>query len=66
MQILLARAMLAHPQILIFDGIFHDMQLTVRETVLRRLCSKDEPWPAIFITNDPNLTPHVDRRIMLD
>ncbi len=65
-RILLARAILARPQILIFDGIIHNMQPTLRETVLRRLCSKDEPWSVIFVSNDPNLTPHVDRRIILD
>jgi ABC-type bacteriocin/lantibiotic exporter with double-glycine peptidase domain len=66
MRILLARAILARPQILIFDGIIHTMHPTMRETVLRRLCSKDEPWSVIFVSNDPNLTPHVDRRIILE
>lgn len=66
MRILLARAILSRPQILIFDGILHTMQPATRETVLRRLCSKDEPWSVIFVSNDPNLTPHVDRRIILD
>ena len=66
MQILLARAILARPQILIFDGIIHTMQPTMRETVLRRVCSKDEPWSVIFVSNDPNLTPHIDRRIILE
>lgn len=66
MRILLARAILARPQVLIFDGIIHNMQPTMRETLLRRLCSKDEPWSVIFVSNDPNLTPHVDRRIILD
>ena len=66
MQILLARTILARPKILIFDGILHAMQPAMRETILRRLCSKDEPWSVIFVSNDPNLTPHVDRRIILD
>jgi ABC-type multidrug transport system fused ATPase/permease subunit len=66
LRILLARAILARPQILIFDGIIHNMQPTMRETILRRLCSKDEPWSVIFVSNDPNLTPHIDRRIILD
>lgn len=66
LRILLARAILARPQILIFDGIIHNMQPTMRETILRRLCSKDEPWSVIFVSNDPNLTSHVDRRIILD
>ena len=38
----------------------------LRETLLRRLCSKDEPWSVIFVSNDPNLTPHVDRRLILE
>lgn len=66
LRILLARAILARPQILIFDGIIHNMQPTLRETILRRLCSKDEPWSVIFVSNDPSLTSHVDRRIILD
>jgi len=66
LRILLARAILSRPQILIFDGILHNLQPAVRETVLRRVCSKDEPWSVIFVSNDPNLTPHVDRRLILD
>ena len=65
-RILLARAVLARPQILIFDGILHNLQPVLRETLLRRLCSKDEPWSVIFVSNDPNLTPHVDRRLILE
>ena len=66
MRILVARAILGRPQLLIFDGILHNMQPALRETILRRLCSKEEPWSVIFVSNDPNLTPHVDRRIILD
>jgi len=66
MRILLARAILSRPQILIFDGIIHNLQPVLRETLLRRLCSKDEPWSVLFVSNDPNLTPHVDRRLILE
>jgi len=66
MRILLARAVLARPQIMIFDGTLHNLQPGLRETLLRRLCSKDEPWSVIFVSNDPNLTPHVDRRLILE
>ena len=65
-RILVARAILGHPQLLIFEGILHNMHPAMRETILRRLCSKEEPWSVIFVSNDPNLTPHVDRRIMLN
>lgn len=66
LRILLARAILARPQVLIFDGMLHPIQPAVRETIIRRLCSKDESWSVIFVSNDPNLTPHVDRRIILE
>jgi ABC-type bacteriocin/lantibiotic exporter with double-glycine peptidase domain len=66
LRILIARAILGRPRILIFDGIIHNMQPALRETLLRRLCSKEEAWSVIFISNDPNLTPHVDRRIVLN
>ncbi|MDF0665003.1 MAG: ATP-binding cassette domain-containing protein [Nitrospira sp.] len=64
-QILLARAILGHPQVLIFDGLIHSLEPSLRERVLRRLCSKDEAWSVIFVSTDPNLTDHADRRIML-
>jgi ABC-type multidrug transport system fused ATPase/permease subunit len=64
-QILLARAILGRPQLLIFDGLIHSMDPALRETILRRLCSKQETWSAIFISTDPNLTEHTDRRVML-
>ncbi len=65
LRILLARAILGRPQLLIFDGMIHDMQPSLRDIILRRLCSKDEPWTVIFVSNDPDLTPYVDRRIVL-
>lgn len=66
LRILLARAIVGRPQLLIFDGMIHDMQPTLRDTILRRLCSKDEPWTVMFVSNDPELTPYVDRRIILE
>ncbi|TKB93129.1 MAG: ATP-binding cassette domain-containing protein [Nitrospira sp.] len=64
-QILLARAILGRPQVLIFDGLIHSLEPSLRERILRRLCSKDEAWSVIFVSTDPNLTDHADRRIML-
>jgi ABC-type bacteriocin/lantibiotic exporter with double-glycine peptidase domain len=66
MRLLVARAIVARPQILILDGTLHSMPPTLRETILRRLCSKEEPWSVIFVSNDPTLSAHVDRRVMLE
>jgi len=65
-KILVARAIVTRPQLLIFDGTLHSLHPSTRETILRRLCSKEEPWSVVFISNDPGLTTHVDRRFVLD
>lgn len=62
-KMLVARAIVTRPQILIFDGLLHNMHPVQRETLLRRLCSKEEPWSVVFISNDPTLTPYIDRRV---
>jgi ABC-type bacteriocin/lantibiotic exporter with double-glycine peptidase domain len=66
LRILVARAIVARPQLLILDGTLHTMKQETRETILRRLCSKEEPWSVIFVSNDPALKAHVDRRLILD
>jgi ABC-type bacteriocin/lantibiotic exporter with double-glycine peptidase domain len=66
LRLLVARAIVTRPQILIMDGTLHGMLPAKRETILRRLCSKEEPWSVIFVSNDPSLSTHVDRRIMLE
>jgi ABC-type bacteriocin/lantibiotic exporter with double-glycine peptidase domain len=66
LRLLVARAIVTRPQLLILDGTLHSMQPTVRDTILRRLCSKEEPWSLIFVSNDPALSAHVDRRLQLD
>jgi ABC-type bacteriocin/lantibiotic exporter with double-glycine peptidase domain len=66
LRLLVARAIVTRPPLLIFDGTLHSMAPALRETILRRLCSKEEPWSVIFVSNDPSLSVHVDRRIMLD
>src|SRR6185436_3280266 len=49
LRILVARAIITRPQVLIFDGSLHSMRPAVRELILRRLCSKEEPWSVLFV-----------------
>ena len=65
-RILVARAILGRPQLLIFEGILHNMHPAMRETILRRLCSKEEPWSVVFVSNDPEVSQLVERRVVLD
>lgn len=66
LRIHVARAIVVRPQLLIFDGTLHSMQPVTREIILRRLCSKDEPWSAVFVSNDPSIVTFTDRTIMLE
>lgn len=65
LRILVARAIVTRPQLLIFDGTLHNMEPDLRQILLRRLCSKEEAWSVIFVTNDPSIGDYVDRRVML-
>jgi ABC-type bacteriocin/lantibiotic exporter with double-glycine peptidase domain len=66
LKVLVARAIVTRPQVIILDGTLHPIHPLKRETILRRLCSKEEPWSVVFISNDPSLTAHVDRRVVVD
>jgi putative ABC transport system ATP-binding protein len=66
LKVLVARAIVTRPQLIILDGTLHPIHPLKRETILRRLCSKEEPWSVVFISNDPSLTAHVDRRVVVD
>lgn len=65
LRILVARAIVTRPPLLIFDGTLHNMEPSLRQVLLRRLCSKEEPWAAIFVTNDPTLKEYADRSVAL-
>src|SRR5690606_8636126 len=53
LRILVARAIVTGPQVLVFDGTLHNMLPATRTLLLRRLCSKDQPWSVVFLSNDP-------------
>ena len=65
LKILLARAIVTRPQLLILDGTLYGIPQARRETILRRLCAKEEPWSVIFISNDSTLIAPVDRHLLV-
>lgn len=65
LRILVARAIVTRPQLLIFDGTLHNMAPRLRQVLLRRLCSKDESWGVIFVSNDPAIGGFVERSVVL-
>ncbi len=65
LRMLVARAIVTRPPLLIFDGTLHNVEPGLRQTILRRLCSKDESWSVVFVTNDPGIKDYVDRCLAL-
>lgn len=65
LRLLLARAIVTRPPLLVFDGTLHHVEPRLRLVLLRRLCSKEEPWSALFVSNDPTITELVDRSVSL-
>jgi putative ABC transport system ATP-binding protein len=66
LRLLLARAIVTRPHVLIVEGTLHSMAPSLREVIVRRLCSKDEPWSIIFVSNDPTFASYVDRQVTLE
>jgi ABC-type bacteriocin/lantibiotic exporter with double-glycine peptidase domain len=66
LRLLLARAIVTRPHVLVVEGTLHNMAPSLREVILRRLCSKDQIWSIIFVSNDPSFATYVERRISLD
>lgn len=66
LRLLLARMIVTRPELLIFNGSLHNIDPTLRLTLLRRLCSKEEPWSVVFVSNDPEVGHLVERRVILD
>ena len=66
LRILVARAIVTRPQVLIFDGTLHNMLPTTRTLLLRRICDKDQPWSVVFLSNDPTFSGEVDRQIVIE
>ena len=64
LRILVARAIVTRPPLLIFDGTLHNVEPGIRQIILRRLCSKEEPWAAVFVTNDQTMKDHVERFVL--
>ncbi len=61
LRILLARAIITRPPLLILDGGMHEVPPQIREPLLENLRSKETPWTLIIVTTDPNIKLYVDK-----
>jgi len=65
-RILIARAIVTRPRLFILDGTLPGVPRALREVILRRLCSKEEPWTVVIVTNESELPIPVERRIVVE
>ena len=65
LRILLARAIVIRPKLLILDGALHEIPNPIREMVLTHLCSDHEPWTVVIVTTDSNIKTYVKNFVSL-
>lgn len=64
-RVLLARAIITRPSLLILDGAFHEIPKQIRDPLLRRLGNSDCPWTLIVVTTDPKVKEYVHRSLSI-
>ena len=65
LRILLARAIVMRPKLLILDGALHEIMNPNREKILAQLCSDQEPWTVVIVTTDSNIKTYVQNCVSL-
>lgn len=65
LRVLLARAIITRPSLLILDGALHEIPREIREPLLHRLCSQECPWTLIMVTTDPDTKKFVNTSLSL-
>ena len=66
LRVLLARAIVTRPSLLILDGALHEIPKQIRDPLLRRLTASDCPWTLIVVTTDPSIKEYVQRCLLLN
>ena len=64
-RIMVARAILSKPRLLLVEGYFPGLEASERSRVYDLLTSKDRPWTLITVTDDAELAGRCDRVIVL-
>lgn len=65
-RILVARAIVGHPRLLLLEGTLPSIPLLLRDRILQRLALRERPWALICISCEPTLVPDADAQLVLD
>ena len=65
-KVLLARAVVARPRLLLFDEFFHHLEPAAKGPLLTRLCDARRGWTIIAASHDPAFLTACDRVLLLE
>ena len=65
LRILLTRAIVIRPSLLILDGAMLQVPSHIREPILHRLSADGCPWTLIIVTTNENITTYVEKSLSL-
>lgn len=65
-RLMIARAIVGKPRLLVLDEILDTIHSTDRERVLAALFAKDAPWTLIIITHNPRVAELCSRQVRLE
>ncbi|GJL55372.1 MAG: ABC transporter [Nitrospirales bacterium] len=64
LRILLARAIITRPSLLILDGGMHEVPHHIREPILQYLGSHEDPWTLVIVTTDEHIKSYVEKSLI--
>lgn len=65
LRLLLARAQLSQPGLLIVDGILDEMEDSLRTRIAKQLCDAQAPWTLLVLTRSPQVAALCQRTVYL-
>ncbi len=66
LRILIARAIISRPALLILDGALHEIPEDIRQAIFHRLASKEMGWTLVVVTTDANVKNFVEKVMPLN
>jgi putative ABC transport system ATP-binding protein len=65
LKILLARALIVRPKLLLIDGGLHELPPIQREKILKKICQPEQPWTVVIVTTDQKIEDYVQQQVSL-
>jgi len=64
-RILLARAIIRRPRLLVLGSLLEQLEPLIRRTIMDGLTAADRPWTLVVVSNDPSVARTCDRALVM-